>query len=76
MTAVCVSNLRALSAVFRRDWTVFTSYRTRLISHLLSSVSMIFMFRFTSRLVHVSMFRTSEDLLRLRGRRASSHSRS
>jgi ABC-2 type transport system permease protein len=61
MTAVCVSNLRALAAIFRRDWTVFTSYRTRLISHVLSSVSMIFMFRFTSRLVHVSMFRTSDE---------------
>ncbi len=61
MTAVAVNHFRALTAIFRRDWTVFTSYRTRLISHVLSSVSMIFMFRFTSRLVHVSMFHTSEE---------------
>lgn len=59
MTALVVSNARAAGAIFRRDWTVFKSYRTRLISHVVSSFVMIFMFRFTSRLVHVSMFKTS-----------------
>lgn len=60
MTAVCVYNLRAALGVFRRDWKLFRSYRTRLPSHIASSVAMIFMFHFTSRLVHVSMFRTSQ----------------
>lgn len=61
MTALYVLNLRAAFGVFRRDWKVFRSYRTRLISHVLSSVAMLFMFHFTSRLVHVSMFRTREQ---------------
>jgi ABC-2 type transport system permease protein len=50
--------VRAALAFFRRDWAVFISYRTRMVSHLLSVAAMIATFHFTAQLVHVSMFRT------------------
>lgn len=58
--ALCAGNMRAALAVFRRDWTVFQSYRGNLIGHFLSSLWVVCMVRFGSRLVHVPMFHTSD----------------
>lgn len=55
-----VGHVRATVAVLRRDWAVFTSYRTRLIGQFVSALVMITMFRFMSRLVHVRMFENSD----------------
>lgn len=59
MTALVLSNTRAICAVVRRDWSVFRSYRFRLVGQVLSAVAMVIMFRFTSELVHVPQFRSS-----------------
>lgn len=51
-----ISHVRAALAIIRRDFAIYMSYRTRPLSHLLSVLGMVVMFRFISRLVHVSMF--------------------
>lgn len=60
MTEIALNHVRAAGAIVTRDWKVFRTYRTRLLSHVLSAVTMLFMFRFMSRLVHVSMFRSPD----------------
>ena len=52
----CVTSINAFLAVIRRDLYVYLSYRTRLVSQLLSSVFSITLFYYVSRLVHVSGF--------------------
>ncbi len=46
----------ACLAVFRRDLHVYMSYRTRMVSQLLTSVFSLTLFYYISRLVHVSGF--------------------
>ena len=55
----------------RRDLHVYLSYRTRLVSQLLTAVFSLTLFYYVSRLVHVSGFAHPGALLRLRRRRAS-----
>ncbi|HEY1834216.1 MAG TPA: ABC transporter permease [Solirubrobacteraceae bacterium] len=50
--------LYAYMALLRRDLTVYLSYRTRLVSQLLTSLFSITLFYYVSRLVHVSGFAT------------------
>lgn len=52
---------RAMLAILRRDWSIFISYRWRLVEQVLSGVGMILVFRFTSRLVHVPEFPNSDS---------------
>jgi ABC-2 type transport system permease protein len=54
--SVVGENLRAASAVVRRDWLITISYRTRFVTHLLSVFFSLVLFHFISRLVHVSSF--------------------
>ena len=54
------SYVRAAVAVFWRDMSVYLSYRTRPLSHLISALTTVVMFRFMSRLVHVPLFPTSD----------------
>jgi ABC-2 type transport system permease protein len=60
-----VSELRleglAFLAVLRRDLLVYLSYRTRLVSQLLTSLFSLTLFYYVSRLVHVSGFGTPDD---------------
>jgi ABC-2 type transport system permease protein len=60
LSSLLVNYVRAALAVLRRDWAVFASYRTRMIGQVVSAVMMVVMFRFISRLVHVSQFQTSD----------------
>jgi ABC-2 type transport system permease protein len=53
------ANARAAQAILRRDWTVFVSYRTHLISQLGGSLFTLAMMRFVSKLIHVKQFPTS-----------------
>jgi ABC-2 type transport system permease protein len=48
--------LKAFLAVMRRDLHVYLSYRTRLVSQLLTSLFSLTLFYYVSRLVHVSGF--------------------
>lgn len=48
----------AFLAVMRRDLTVYLSYRTRLVSQLLTSLFSLTLFYYVSKLVHVSGFAT------------------
>jgi ABC-2 type transport system permease protein len=50
------SSLRAFLAVMRRDLHVYLSYRTRLVSQLLTAMFSLTLFYYVSRLVHVSGF--------------------
>jgi ABC-2 type transport system permease protein len=61
ITELWIGYVRAAVAVFRRDLAIFLSYRTRPIGLIVSSLAMIVMFRFTSRLVHVGMFPTADS---------------
>jgi ABC-2 type transport system permease protein len=51
----------AMLAVFRRDLTIYVSYRTRMVSQLLTSVFSLTLFYYISRLVHVSGFASPDD---------------
>ena len=53
-----MSSLGAFLAVMRRDLTVYLTYRTRLVSQLLTSLFSLTLFYYVSRLVHVSGFAT------------------
>jgi ABC-2 type transport system permease protein len=53
--------LAAAYAIFRRDLHVYVSYRTRMVSQLLTSVFSLTLFYYISRLVHVSGFVTPND---------------
>lgn len=53
--------LAATGAIFRRDLTVFLSYRIRFVTTLLSSVFSITLFYYLSRLVKVDTFPTPDD---------------
>jgi ABC-2 type transport system permease protein len=53
-----MTGLHAFLAVMRRDLTVYLSYRTRLVSQLLTSLFSLTLFYYVSRLVHVSGFAT------------------
>ena len=55
------SRLAAAYAIFRRDLHVYASYRTRMVSQLLTSVFSLTLFYYISRLVHVSGFVTPND---------------
>lgn len=48
----------AFVAVMRRDLSVYLSYRTRIVSQLLTSVFSLTLFYYVSRLVHVSGFKS------------------
>jgi ABC-2 type transport system permease protein len=49
-------NFAAFAAVIRRDLQIFVSYRTRLVSQILTSVFSLTLFYYISRLVHVEGF--------------------
>jgi ABC-2 type transport system permease protein len=51
-----LSSGRAFLAIMRRDLDVYLSYRTRLVSQLLTAVFSLALFYYVSRLVHVSGF--------------------
>ncbi len=51
----------AFAAVVRRDLHVYLSYRTRLVSQVLTSVFSLTLFYYVSRLVHVSGFSTPDE---------------
>jgi ABC-2 type transport system permease protein len=51
---------RAFLAVMRRDLYVYLSYRTRLVSQMLTSVFSLTLFYYVSRLVHVTGFATPD----------------
>ncbi len=53
-----MSELRAFGAVLRRDLTVYLSYRTRLVSQVLTSLFSLTLFYYVSRLVHLRGFGT------------------
>ena len=53
-------NTSAFFAVIRRDYYVFLSYRTRLVSQALTSVFSLTLFYYVSRLVHVEGFTTPD----------------
>jgi ABC-2 type transport system permease protein len=53
-------NLSAFFAVVRRDFHIFLSYRTRLVSQILTSVFSLTLFYYVSRLVHVDGFTTPD----------------
>lgn len=61
ITELWMGYVRAAVAVFWRDLAIFLSYRTRPVGLMVSSLVMMVMFRFTSRLVHVAMFPTSSS---------------
>ncbi|HEY2054836.1 MAG TPA: ABC transporter permease [Solirubrobacterales bacterium] len=50
------ATLRGFHAVLRRDWVVYVSYRSRLVSQILTSLFSLTLFYYVSRLVHVSGF--------------------
>jgi ABC-2 type transport system permease protein len=56
-----MSDIAAFTAVLRRDLTVYLSYRTRLVSQILTSVFSLTLFYYVSRLVHVSGFATPDS---------------
>ncbi len=51
-----VLHLRAFGAVLQRDLRIYISYRTRLVSQMLTSLFSLTLFYYISRLVHVSGF--------------------
>ena len=51
----------ATVAIVRRDWTLFKSYRMRLITTLLATLFSLSLFYFVSRLVNVSEFQDPDD---------------
>jgi ABC-2 type transport system permease protein len=53
-------NLYAFGAVIRRDFHVYLSYRTRLVSQILTSVFSLTLFYYVSRLVRVEGFTTPD----------------
>jgi ABC-2 type transport system permease protein len=55
-----VDNLSAFYAVVRRDFHIFLSYRTRLVSQVLTSIFSLTLFYYVSRLVHVDGFTTPD----------------
>jgi ABC-2 type transport system permease protein len=52
-------NLRAALAILRRDWTLFSSYRSHMLTQLGGSLFTLAMMRFVSELIHVKQFPTS-----------------
>jgi ABC-2 type transport system permease protein len=50
------ANTHAFFAVLRRDLSIYMSYRTRLVSQMLTSIFSLTLFYYVSRLVHVSGF--------------------
>jgi ABC-2 type transport system permease protein len=55
------SSGRAFLAIMRRDLHVYLSYRTRLVSQLLTAVFSLALFYYVSRLVHVSGFKSHDS---------------
>jgi len=53
--------LAAAGAIFTRDWKVFSSYRTRLVSTFISTTVGVTVFYYVSRLVSGSAFPTPDD---------------
>lgn len=51
-------NAGAFAAIIRRDFHIFVSYRTRLVSQILTSVFSLTLFYYVSQLVHVDSFTT------------------
>jgi ABC-2 type transport system permease protein len=51
-----IAGWRAFTAVLRRDLYVYVSYRTRLVSQVLTAVFSLAMFYYVSRLVHIRGF--------------------
>ncbi len=56
-----MSELRAFGAVLRRDLTIYLSYRTRLVSQVLTSLFSLTLFYYVSRLVRLSGFPTPDS---------------
>ncbi len=54
-------SVRAFTAVLRRDLHVYLSYRTRLVSQVMTSLFSLTLFYYVSRLVQVSGFGSSDD---------------
>lgn len=54
--SAAITTGRAFMAVMRRDLRIYLSYRTRLVSQLMTSLLSLTLFYFVSRLVHVSGF--------------------
>lgn len=57
-TSRWLAELDAAVAVVKRDWLVFTSYRVRILTNLLTVCFTVTTFHFIARLVHVSSFAT------------------
>ncbi|HTA34562.1 MAG TPA: ABC transporter permease [Solirubrobacteraceae bacterium] len=53
-----IESIYAFFAVLRRDLHVYLSYRTRMVSQLLTTVFSITLFYYVSKLVHISGFKT------------------
>ncbi len=70
-----ISATNAFLAVMRRDLHIYLSYRTRLVSQVLTALFSLTLFYYVSRLVHVTGFGLPQRLFRLRGRRHISHQR-
>jgi ABC-2 type transport system permease protein len=56
-----MSQIRAFNAVLSRDLTVYLTYRTRLVSQVLTSLFSLTLFYYVSRLVHLSGFATPDS---------------
>jgi ABC-2 type transport system permease protein len=54
-----IAATHAFLAVMRRDLYVYMSYRTRIVSQVLTSIFSLTLFYYVSRLVHLSSFRSS-----------------
>ncbi len=63
-------SVRAFLAVMRRDLHVYLSYRTRLVSQVLTSLFSLTLFYYVSRLVHLRGFTSPASYFALRSRRA------
>jgi ABC-2 type transport system permease protein len=55
------AHARAFAAVMRRDLTVYLSYRTRLVSQLLTALFSLTLFHYVAQLVHVRGFGAPRD---------------
>ncbi|HEY2283738.1 MAG TPA: ABC transporter permease [Solirubrobacteraceae bacterium] len=56
-----ITALHAFGAVLRRDLYVFLSYRTRIVSQMLTAVFSLTLFYYVSKLVHVSGFSSPQS---------------
>ena len=57
MSGGLIAYWRAMLAIVRRDFSIFISYRGRVVEQVLASVGMILIFNFTAKLVNVPQFK-------------------